>query len=423
MKRLLSVFAFALLVAFAAGAQEANDIKCLDQECCDECFNNTFYPGWYFGALGGIIYTSSSEWAYGGWSKFQHINFPNFSFNLGYDFTPVFGLRASLSGPMGNYPGPDHKTINRFGYGQAVLDATFDILNIFRQKEMRRVNPYIFLGGGAYYRFAVAGKEADLGPAARLGGGLRLYLNEKINIVFELQNNALDNKFNSLTDLDKADDLNSGYHGDDGLYYGGEILKITKPFRWDDNVAALVGVKYNFGSVKKRAAAKAACMDALAAARAAADAEAARLAAEEAARLEAERLAAEKAEAERLAAAKAAEEAAAAARAAARAAEENILFDLGKSVIRESEMPKVEHLISIMKEYPEAVITISGYADRETGNAKKNMELSERRAAVLTKALTDAGIAAERISSAYFGDTVRVAPTPEENRVSVCVTK
>ena len=375
MKRLLSVFAIALLVAFAAGAQEANDIKCLDQECCDECFNNTFYPGWYFGALGGIIYTSSSEWAYGGWSKFQHINFPNFSFNLGYDFTPVFGLRASLSGPMGNYPGPDHKTINRFGYGQAVLDATFDILNIFRQKEMRRVNPYIFLGGGAYYRFAVAGKEADLGPAARLGGGLRLYLNEKINIVFELQNNALDNKFNTLTELDKADDWNSGYHGDDGLYYGGEILKITKPFRWDDNVAALVGVKYNFGSVKKRAAAKAACMDALAAAR------------------------------------------------AARAAEENILFDLGKSVIRESEMPKVEHLISIMKEYPEAVITISGYADRETGNAKKNMELSERRAAVLTKALTDAGIAAERISSAYFGDTVRVAPTPEENRVSVCVTK
>ena len=68
-------------------------------------------------------------------------------------------------------------------------------------------------------------------------------------------------------------------------------------------------------------------------------------------------------------------------------------------------------------------VSISGYADKETGRPKHNMDLSKKRAAVVVKALQDAGIAAERISSQYFGDTVRVAPEPEKNRVSVCVTK
>ena len=101
----------------------------------------------------------------------------------------------------------------------------------------------------------------------------------------------------------------------------------------------------------------------------------------------------------------------------------NIYFDLDKTFIRESEQPKIDQLISVMKQYPEAVVSISGYADKETGNPKHNMGLSERRADRVAKALINAGIDASRITTAFYGDTVRVSPVQVENRVSVCVTK
>ena len=435
MKRLLSILVVALLASFAVSAQETKEkqccngdkcyeeVQCFDQQCCDKCFKKAFYPGWYLGIQGGVLYTSSDEWAYGGWRKLEHLNIPNISLNVGYDFTPVFGLRGSISGPFGNFPGPDHWSIHKFNYGQAVVDATFDICSIFRENAKRLLNPYLFVGAGAFYRFGVEGKDGFFGPVVRLGGGLDIRLSELVDLTLELQDNGMHNKFNTLTELDKGTDWGTEYHGDDGLYYGGEVLHIKKPFRWDDNVAALIGIKFNFGAVKKRNAARHACAEALAAA------EAARLAAEEAARREAERLAAEQAEAERLAAEEAARleaermAAEAAARAAARAFEVNIYFDLDKTFIRESEQPKIDQLISVMKQYPEAVVSISGYADKETGNPKHNMGLSERRADRVAKALIDAGIDASRITTAFYGDTVRVSPVQVENRVSVCVTK
>ncbi len=422
MKRTLAIIAAALLLSFAAGAQDAQCNK--DGQCCQsgQCCKDRFFPGWYLGIQGGVMYTTSNEWRYAGWDKLKHLNMPNASLNVGYDFTPVFGLRGSLSGPFGNYPGPDHESIHRFGYGQLMVDATFDICNMFREKATRLFNPYLFVGAGAFYRLAVEGKPAFFGPAVRLGGGLDIRLSELVDLTLELQDNGMHNKFNTLTAADKGTDPGTEYHGDDGLYYGGEILKIKKPFRWDDNIAALIGVKFNFGAVKARKAHKEAC----AAAAAAAAAEAARLAAEAAAAEEAARLAAEKAEAERLAAEKAEAERLAAEKVAAEAArkvEENIYFDLDKTVLKEEEMPKVEHLIAVLKEFPDAVISISGYADKETGNHKHNMDLSEQRAAHVKKALTDAGIAADRISTAFYGDTVRVAPEPEKNRVAVCITK
>ena len=206
---------------------------------------------------------------------------------------------------------------------------------------------------------------------------------------------------------------------DDDLY-----LLLAKEFN-KDMATKIEADRQAAERAAKEEAAKAA---AEAEARAKAEAEAARLAAEEAARAEAERLAAEQAEAERLAAEKAEAERLAAEKAAAEALaaltlEENIYFDLDKTVLRECEQPKVDRIIAFLKEHPESKVSISGYADKETGNHKHNMDLSQKRAARISKALQDAGIAADRISTAYYGDTVRVAPTPEENRVSVCVIK
>ena len=51
------------------------------------------------------------------------------------------------------------------------------------------------------------------------------------------------------------------------------------------------------------------------------------------------------------------------------------------------------------------------------------MTLSQQRSDAVKKALTDAGIAASRITTAFYGDTQQVSPVAEQNRVAVCVTK
>ena len=115
--------------------------------------------------------------------------------------------------------------------------------------------------------------------------------------------------------------------------------------------------------------------------------------------------------------------AAEAARAAARATEENIYFIIGRSNIRDCETPKIENIVNIMKTYPEAVVSVTGYADKATGTAKINWALSQKRAENVAKALVDAGIDADRISTNFYGDTKQVSDVPAENRVSVCVTR
>ncbi len=387
MKKLLFILTAAFALAFSAQAQD------------------TFYPGWNLGVQGGANYVSSNEWQIG---KFQHIT-PNGAISLGYDFAPWFGLRASLSGPMGTYP-IAHKTIGKLNYGQLSMDAMFDICNMFRYKESRFLSPYFFLGGGANYRFPVEQVKSYLGPVVRAGLGLNFRMAEGVHLGLELQDNGLNNQFNTL---------------DDNEIYGGNILWIKRPFKWDDNFAALLGLKFDLGANAKRHAALAAAE--AAAAEAAAQAAAAKAAAEKAAaekaaaeKAAAERAAAEKAAAERAAAEKAAAEAA---RAKARAVVENVYFELNKSILRDSELPKVEHIIAVLNQFPEAVVSLTGYADKKTGTPKRNWTLSQERAERVAKALTDAGIAADRISTSFYGDTIQVSEVPEENRVCVCVTR
>lgn len=383
MKKVFAIIAAALLT-LSASAQDV------------------FYPGFYLGAQAGVNYTTSNQW---GLKPLEHLNYPNIQLTAGYDITPVFGLRLALSGLYGNYPTPvDNTIVGVFNYAQAALDATFDICNIFRYRSNRLLNPYIFLGAGGNYRFAANDQPNLLGVAIRGGAGFDIRLNDLIDLTLECQDNNMFDKFNTLADRE-----GQGY-----------------PF--DQNIAALIGLKFNIGAHKARKAA------AIVAAEAAAAAEAARLAAEEAARKEAARLAKEKAEQERLAAQKAAEEAriaaekaaaekAAAARAAARAAEENVYFTIGNSNIRKAETSKLDHIIGVLWQYPEATVTICGYADKETGTPKSNMKLSEKRAENVAKALKAAGIEDSRINVKFFGDTEKVSDKREENRVAVIVTK
>ena len=68
----------------------------------------------------------------------------------------------------------------------------------------------------------------------------------------------------------------------------------------------------------------------------------------------------------------------------------------------------------------DAKIYIIGYADEQTGNARINMSLSQRRAEAVRKALIDNyGVNPDNIIIDYKGDTVQPFATNEWNRVAI----
>ena len=364
-------------------------------------FAQDFYPDWYLSVKGGVGETV-------GETSFKDLLSPQAALSLGYQFTPVFGLRGDLSGWNGKGV-VGHDEVYKFNDAQLALDATFDLCNLFAGYKARTLNPYVFAGLGANVAFNNDEAQAlrqwfhetdnlwdgtHFEPVGRLGAGLDIRLSETVAIELEVVENAFTDKFNSKV---------------------GDVL--------DHQINALAGLKFSFGAAKRRAAEAAALAAAeAAAAKAAAEKAAAELAAKQAA----ERAAAERAAreaAEREAAARAAAERAAAERAAARATTENVLFIIGQWNIRPSEQQKVDNIISIMKAYPEAVVTVTGYADKQTGTSKRNMYLSQKRAEEVTNALVNAGIDKSRINTEFRGSEENPFATPAENRVAVCVTR
>lgn len=372
-----------------------------------------FFPGWYFGAKGGVSLTA-------GETNESNLLSPRAALDFGYQFTPVFGLRAEASAWEGKGALPAIDKIFKYNFGQLNLDATFDLCNLFgKYKFNRTVNPYLFAGIGINDRFnndEAQALKADfpvknwlwddsvISFTGRFGLGADFRLCDALAITLEVADNVLSDHFNSKD-------------GNAWNVFNSEV-------DFDYQLTALAGLKFNFGAANKRKAAIAAAEAAAAEAAAAAAAKAAadKAAAEKAAaeRAAAEKAAAEKAAAERAAAEKAAAEAA---RAAARATVENVYFTINKYDINPSEVAKIDHIIAVMKQYPEAVVSITGYADKFTGTAKRNLFLSQERAAVVCKALVDAGISQDRITSNFYGDTKQVSEVPEENRVSICVTR
>ncbi len=102
---------------------------------------------------------------------------------------------------------------------------------------------------------------------------------------------------------------------------------------------------------------------------------------------------------------------------------DDIYFLLGKTEIRPDEAFKLGQIAQILKENPDATITITGHADSATGTAEINKELSAKRAATVADMLKKAGIAASRISYSSTGTDANAKASPESNRVAICIVK
>jgi len=82
----------------------------------------------------------------------------------------------------------------------------------------------------------------------------------------------------------------------------------------------------------------------------------------------------------------------------------NIFFDLDKATLRPESTTELKRLIGLMNEVPTLKIELGGHTDSQ-GSDSHNQDLSERRAKAVVDYLTKAGISADRLKSAGYGET------------------
>lgn len=392
--------------------------------CTTAKAQNTFYPGFQWGVKGGVGYTVGET------SNIGKLISPSAGIDLGYQFTPVFTLRADIAGWQGKGVFLDNSwTMN---YTHLAADAVFDICNMVNFKADRIVNPYFFAGIGAHVRFNNKADNSTPGTTiptdhyywngtkasyvGSLGIGVNFRVCDVMGVFIEVADNATNDRFNSKK---------------------GELF--------DQQITGMAGLRFTIGQAKKaRAAAASKAAAEMAAAQAAQKAAAEKVAAEkaeaeriaaekaeaekaEAERLAAERATAEKAEAERIAAERAAaytrEGALAAAVEAAKDENNDIFFTSEKHGVAASERAKIDALVEKLNANPDAKAVLCAFADKATGASDYNIALSEKRAASVAKALEAKGIDKSRIITWSYGDTAQLMEISRKNRVCVMICK
>jgi outer membrane protein OmpA-like peptidoglycan-associated protein len=87
---------------------------------------------------------------------------------------------------------------------------------------------------------------------------------------------------------------------------------------------------------------------------------------------------------------------------------ENITFDVGKATILVASEPVLGQLLKVLQDNPEIRVEIAGHTDK-MGSPKKNLVLSQARAAAVVKWLMDKNVKTDRMVSQGYGDTRPVA--------------
>lgn len=376
MKKTLLAIAALLLASGAMLGQEK-------EKSYDE-----FSGHWLIGVQGGIGQTV-------GETSFGTLISPAASVWFGYQFTPVWGLRAGVSGWQARGAVVDGSTsVYRYNYVQGNVDVLVDLCGIAGYRVSRAVNPYLFAGIGVNGAFN-NGEARDLSPrlpednllwdgsrvfpAGRFGVGMGVRITDAVHFNIEVNANVLGDAFNS---------------------------KRGSAVDWQ--LGALAGFTFRIGLKKEKASEEIPVVE---------PAPAAEPEPEPAAEPEP----APVASATAVAAAGQSLEGAEYAAPAFEAVEENVFFLIGQSSIRESEASKVDAVADVLRANPQTRVTVTGHADRETGSAERNMELSRERAENVAAALIAAGIEADRITVLYRGAEETPFDTPEENRVAICV--
>ena len=349
-----------------------------------------FNPHWYIRAQVGGQYTL-------GEIKFGDLLSPNAQVAAGYNFNSIWGARLSVNAWQSKggskIEGNTYKW--KWNYVAPTVDGTINLTNLFGGfKANRLVDLTLFAGIGANIGFnndeACDANRAILatygadpandqyllnlwdGSKARFVGevGLDLDFNvcERVAVGLEVSANTLSDKYNS-----------------------------KKAGNSDWNFNGLVGVKVNLGKTTRQQTVRK-------------DVQVVERIVEKPVEKVVEKIVYRDREV--------------AAKAVAEPLRRDIFFTIRATQITSQEMKKVEEIAAYLKANPNARVSITGYADKGTGNATINKNLSVKRANVVAETLKNKfGIAASRITTDAKGDTEQPFSKDEQNRVSICIAK
>ena len=331
----------------------------------------TFTPHWFIQAEVGAAHTV-------GEAKFTDLISPAAAVNVGYKFAPIFGVRLGVSGWQAKAGWVTPSQTYQYKYLQGNLDIMADLSTLFCGFNPKRVfNAYIFGGAGLNHAFdndeanALDTRSHELEYlwqdkqnliAGRMGLGCDLRLNDRLAINIEGNANALSDKFNSK----KAGNCDWQFNVLVGLNIKlGKSYKKTAPVYYEPE--PVVEQPKPQPVVKQPEPEPVAVV--------------------------------------------------------VEPMKQNIFFALNSALLQKDQQSKIDAMVAYMEKYPASKVAITGYADKETGNPRINMTLSEKRAKIVADALKDKGIAPDRIVTDFKGDTVQPFRMPEENRVSVCIAE
>ena len=338
---------------------------------------------WFLGVQGGIGATR-------GESNFKELLSPAAAIYAGYRFNPYFALRLNANGWTGKGYLPTYDEGYKYNFGQLGLDGMLDLTTCFGGVNPKRPVSLWALGGVGFMHSMNNDEALDLRNGfqannrpenltlywenrnyvtGRMGLHLDFRLCDRVNFNLEGVATVMDDHFNSK-DADNAD--------------------------WQFN--ALAGFCFRLGKIAPVAAPVVAVPEPVQ---------------PEPVKVE------EPKPAPAPAPAPVVEE--------VKPCIQNVFFLINRYDIRPSEMVKVNEAVAYLNKYPEARIEITGYADKNTGNATINERLSKQRVNSVYQALLQKGIAAERITKDYKGDTVQPfsndAANYEKNRVVICIAE
>lgn len=101
----------------------------------------------------------------------------------------------------------------------------------------------------------------------------------------------------------------------------------------------------------------------------------------------------------------------------------DIFFPIGNTKIADSQSSKINDIVNYMNENPDAKLTLTGYADKGTGNNDINDRIASNRAETVYNALVNKGIAKSRMTKESKGSRVQPFAENDMNRVTICIAK
>ena len=347
----------------------------------------TFNKHWFLDLQGGAQYTL-------GEAKFGDLLSPNVQLGLGYQFSPVFGMRLQANGwqSKGGWAGfraqkgeTPYNAQYKYKYVAPGVDFMFNLSNLFCGWNPNRVlNVTAFAGAGANiawdndevnelaatmknmnaYNLEYLWDGTKVRPYGRAGLELAFKVSKSVSLMLEGNANIISDKYNSK----KADNPD-----------------------WYFN--ALAGVRINLGKSYTKKAKPV----------------------EEPAPAPApeQEYVAPKPEPKPAPVEKKVEE-----------IRRDIFFTINSCKIAPAEDAKIREVVDFLNKNTEAKVVVTGYADKGTGNDIINDRIAAKRAAAVVWMLEKRyGIPAERITEESKGARVQPFAENNMNRVSIMIAK